>query len=117
MAHSLVHRILYKRRRIVTRRRLASVAKLAAELMPVVVAKKPGLSIFQDLLGLFIRREDNDGEGAQKPNQAGVKQRINALKAQLQSAEGKEAEALRGKINTLYELLLEEDRMEAQNNE
>ena len=109
MSRNVVEKILYRRRKFVTRKRIRTVADIISQLLPSVVAKRPSLTAFAGALESALHHADNDAASQTVAVNTGLRFRIKELRDQLQHTPGTaDAEKLRQKLDVLYDLLDEE---------
>jgi predicted CoA-binding protein len=108
MGRTLVQKILYKRRKFITKKRIAAAVDAIAKLWPVVISDKPLETRFADIIKL-VRADPAATEATDKT----LRQRIKSLKAQIGATKDTaEADKLRQKLDVLHDLLLEDTTTE-----
>ncbi len=110
MGRNIVEKILYRRRRFVTRQRIRTVAEVISQLLPVVATGKPSATRIAGALDAIAHHADNDSSSqAVEANTPGLRRRIKELKRQLHdSPNTADAKRLQQKLDVLYDLLVEE---------
>jgi hypothetical protein len=107
MGRTLMQKILYKRRKFVTKKRIKSAIEIAATLLPAVISTKPGLASLSGVLDALLQQVNNDpAVPTADATSKRLRQRIKELKAQLGTTQDTaEAAKLRQKLDNLYDLL------------
>jgi len=110
LGRNVVEKILYRRRRFVTKARIRTAAEVISQLLPLVATGKPSATRVAAALDALAHHTSNDllPQAAAESNR-GLRQRIKELKSQLHNTpDSAESERLRAKLDVLYDLLLEE---------
>jgi hypothetical protein len=113
MGRSIIQKILYKRRKFLTKKRIKAAAEIVLKLLPAVIINRPTLVPLMSALNELVQTID-DNTAPQSVNVSNEKlcQRIKRLQAQIDDAPTQDADKLRQKIDVLHELLLENATLE-----
>lgn len=110
MGRTLIQKILYKRRKFITKKRIKSAVEIITTLLPAVISAKPGLAPLSGVLDTLLQQIDNDTPPpVADASSKRLRQRIKELKAQHGTTQDTaEAAKLRQKLDNLYDLLLDD---------
>ena len=114
MGRTLIQKILYKRRKFITKKRLKSVVEIIASLLPAVIPLKPELAPLSGILDELLHKTDNDtAVQSGDVNSKYLRQRIKELKTKLNTTQDTaEVVKLRRQLDEVYALLFNDDNPE-----
>jgi len=111
MGRSIIQKVLYKRRKFLTKKRIKSISQVVLKLLPAVIMNRPALAPLVGVLNELVQNLDSPAPPVNENNKK-LCQQMKQLRAQIKDTPTEDADKLRKKIDALHALFLEDATLE-----